>query len=265
MISITLPSLHPETLVACLQNLDASTFGDFEVIVVGPHEPRVGLQRGTLVYLHEPPEEARGIAAAHEKAFAAATGDFVFAYADDHLMEGGWDHVVLREFHKMNDNRLIALGVRETSPHDAIHTSFGRYYANFPLMRRDDVHIVGGWLCGKFKVGFSDTDLSLRVRHAGGKVRWTNARPLRPTQQNARPVKPNHALMLREDEELLLHRWPDFAAIWTPDLKRNPERHPGQDFNLSFVPEDCPRLVGNNTVYCPDPREFWEERVRALA
>lgn len=257
MISITLPSLHPETLVSCLENLDASTSGRFEVIVVSPHEPRVGLRRGTLVWIDEQPDEARGISAAHEKAFTAARGDFVLAYADDHLLETGWDNDILVEFlQREHRNSPFCLGLRETPPHDDIQVSFGRYYANFPLMRRIDAHAVGGWLCGKFQVGFSDTDLSLRVWAADGRVEWSKTRKLRPTQQNARPVKTGHALRLREDEELLLHRWPDLAMLWTPNPD-NPERHPGRDFNVGVHPGSLLFDESARSVYIPDPKDFW--------
>ncbi len=260
MISITLPSLYPETLVSCLENLDASTAGRFEVIVVGPHRPRVGLKKGTLVWVEEFPEQARGIAAAHEKAFAAAAGDFVFAYADDHLLEYGWDNAALVEFNERERASIFCLGLRETPPHDEVHVSFGRYYANFPIMRRRDVYTVGGWLSGKFKVGYSDTDLSLRVWHAGGHCEWSKCRPLRPTQQNARSKGAEHQAALHDDMQLLFHRWPDLASEWTPNFKQNPLRHPGRDFNVSVSPSM--RLFDNaaRTINCPDAREFWARR-----
>ncbi len=263
MISITLPSLYPETLVSCLENLDASTAGRFEVIVVGPHQPRIGLRNGDLVWIEERPEDARGISAAHEKAFAAAAGDFVFAYADDHLLEYGWDNAALVEFNKREDalsHLFLCLGLRETPPHDEVHVSFGRYYANFPIMRRRDVYEVGGWLSGKFKVGYSDTDLSLRVWRAGGLCEWSKCRPLRPTQQNTRSKGAEHQAALHDDMQLLFYRWPDLASEWTPNLIQNPERHPGRDFNVSIGPGMALFDDDGRTVFCPDPMVFWTAR-----
>ncbi len=268
MISITLPSLYPETLVSCLENLDASTAGRFEVIVVGPHQPRVGIKNGDLVWIEERPEEARGIAAAHEKAFAAAAGEFIFAYADDHLLEGGWDNAALVEFNEREGRtrehlaNIFCLGLRETPPHDEVHVSFGRYYANFPIMRRRDVNALRGWLSGKFKVGYSDTDLSLRVWHAGGRCEWSKCRPLRPTQQNTRAKEggASYEALLHSDMQTLFHRWPEIASEWTPNYKTNPERHPGRDFNVSIGPGMALFDEDGRTVFCPDPRIFWTAR-----
>jgi hypothetical protein len=265
MISITLPSLYPEVLVTCLENLDASTARPFEVIVVGPHKPRVGLKNGTLVWIEEFPEQAGGVAAAHEKAFAAITGGFVYAHADDHLLENGWDNAVLSEFAVREKNGPFCLGLRHTAPHDEVHTSFGRYYANFPLMRQTDIYGVGGWLCGKFKAGYADTDLALRVWRAGGRCEWSECRPLRQTQQNVRSKGPEHEIALREDEQLLLRLWPDLAAAWTPNIRENPERHPGRDFNISIDPLTFSGRDNLRSLFCPTPEGFWRMRNHAAA
>jgi GT2 family glycosyltransferase len=254
MISITLPSLYPEILVTCLENLDASTAGPFEVVVVGPEKPRVGLKRGTLVWIEE--HEQRGIAAAHEQAFRASEGSFVLAWADDHLMEGGWDNAALSEFGaRERTGKIFSLGLRHTPPHDHVQTIFGRFYPCFPLMRRADVLSVGGWLSGAFRHGFSDSDLALRVWESGGRCEWSNVRPVRVTQGSARGPKPvGYEEALNADRDLLVRGWRHIVETEGWDCSD------ASRFNTWISPAMPLFDTEERTVFHPFPAEFWAQR-----
>lgn len=255
MISITLPSIKPEILVTALENLDASTKGLFEVIVVSPYAPRVPLSHGKLVWIEE--KEQRGVAAGHEAAFAAAEGEFVFAWADDHIIEGAWDDHVLYEFEDRETECQgpLSLGMRSPEPHNSVNTIFGRFYPCFPFMRRLDVSLVGGWLSGAYRAGFSDSDLGLRVWGMGGRCEWTRVRPIRPTTQPWKYV-PGFEDWLRADVRRLLDAHRELAGGWG---------FTAPEFNVGVEPERHLALVEGYTVCEPDAYEFWRKRRHADA
>jgi GT2 family glycosyltransferase len=221
MISVTLPSLYPEVLVTCLDNLLWAARGDIEVIVVAPFDAgsinwRFAKPGSIVVWVRE--HERRGIAAAHAVAAEHATGDYLFPWADDHLMMDGWDEAAVAE-HEEGRKRasVFSLGMRAVAPHDKVELMFGKYVPCWPLMLRRDVEKVGGWLNGGFRAGYSDADLGLRVWEAGGRCEWSKVRPVRPTQNNVRPGQWQAGALadaLRADLDLLCSRHEEVARGW---------------------------------------------------
>ncbi len=243
MISITLPSLHPEALAAALANLAATTRGPYEVLVVSPFEPW-GVPSNTVFrWFRE--ENPAGCAAAHAVAARHAQGDLVFAFADDHEMVDGWDLQALVEF----DNRCpydrtpFCLGLRGAhSGH--VGTNWGVYYPYFPIMARAPARRLG-WIGNDYHLGFGDSDLAMRVWASGGRCEWTDAGLIRPTPSDKRKGDEDAALYAQADLDLFVGRWwPRFGApsMWpTPRTLR--------DFNLDLRPEDNLDLVEGNTIY----------------
>jgi hypothetical protein len=227
MISVTLPSLYPEVLVTCLDNMRWTARGRLEILVVSPFQPPVGAWGGggrgggEVIWVRE--MQRLGIAAAHAQAAAKATGDYLFPWADDHLMMDGWDEAAVAEHENirfkpgLKDAPILSLGLRAIAPHDKVELMFGKYVPCWPLMLRSDVEKVGGWLNGGFRAGYSDADLGLRVWEAGGRCEWSKVRPVRPTQNNVRPGQWEsgaHADALRADLDLLCSRHEDAARGW---------------------------------------------------
>jgi hypothetical protein len=165
MISITLPSIHPGRLARTIKNIEETTRGSWEAIVVSPFQP---LDHPNVKWAHEPPAESRGANSAHTVAANAAIGDYLVAWVDDHLFVDRWDESALEEFRCLRNSRIFALGLRNAKH---IGTVFGKYYPYFPMMERAQVSEVGGWLSGDYRVGFADCDLAMRVYKAGGKCR----------------------------------------------------------------------------------------------
>ena len=176
-ISITIPSLYPDALGRTMDNIEDVTTGDYEVIVVSPFR----FERENVVWVEE--TERKGCAAAHHIAAKAATGDFLVAFADDHVFVDGWDAVAIENFrrresvflqrggHSSFEPAPFCLGLRHTYPQH-VGTEFGITYPYFPLLRRSAVDRVG-WIGPDYRSGFGDSDLGMRVWEAGGRVEFS--------------------------------------------------------------------------------------------
>lgn len=247
MISITLPSLHRELLVSVCENIVWTTRERPEIIVVSPFQP-YEVPGSRIAWVRE--DEPKGISAAHAAAFAQASGEFVFPWADDHYFNDGWDEVLLAEFKQREEVSAgpLSLGPRFVVPHNNVETIFGRYYPCFPLMRRRGVESVGGWLSPEFKVGFSDPDLGMRVWAAGGRCEWSTSRFLRPSQSNARYPGDGFEERFKTDAALLVQKWFHLASEnW--DLSDTSRYNVGVDLGAG----NCP----GRTICCPNGEEFW--------
>lgn len=247
MISVTLPSLYPEVLVTCVDNLRWTARGKLEIIVVAPFDLP---PRDNVLVVRE--QERRGIAAAHAVAARHATGDYLFPWADDHLMMDGWDEAALAEHEEGRKySPVFSLGLRHIAPHNNVETIFGMYYPCFPLMLRADVEAIGGWLSADFKAGFSDDDLGLRVWEKAGRCEWSKIRPVRPTQATARRVAGDpriYAATMRADFDLLCERHEWIAQDW-----------PTEDTslcNIGLCPEMTRLATDNNTIFCTHAGKF---------
>lgn len=204
-VSVLLPSRHPELAARALHNLDATTRGSYEVVVVADFElPGFPAARWTA------PEGAVGPIATQTRAFSQAAGEFVLATADDALLEPGWDDAVVAEFEAVEREHpveVFLLGLR----FDVIGTTFGIYYANFPFTRR----VMGEklkWYDPRFKLGFGDCDMSLRTWQGGGYCGFTRKKLLTVTKEDQRK---GATVSLPEDLARFVERWaPIYGAGW---------------------------------------------------
>lgn len=251
MISITLPSLHREQLVSVVENIVWTAREKPEIVVVSPFPP-FDVIGSRIVWVRE--DAPAGISAAHAAAFAAAKGEFVFPWADDHYLTDGWDEVLVGEFRQREVEAplgILSLGPRFVAPHNGVETIFGRYYPCFPLMRRGTVERIGGWLSPEFKAGFSDPDLGMRVWAAGGRCEWSTSRFLRPSQSNVRYKGDGHGAQLQADAALLVRKWFHMASDrW--DLSDTSRYNVGIDLGGGWC--------NGRTICCPNGEEFWSKR-----
>ena len=256
MISITLPSLHHEALGEALDNILDMTFNPCQVIVVSPFPVTVISGQHEVVWVEE--KEPAGCAAAHATAATRATGEFITAWADDHLYVKNWD-VLARDdfltrealFESMSPGKVFALGLRRHGS-DYVGTQFGMYYPWFPFMRRSDVWRCGGWLHAAYKVGFSDGDLGMRVWASGGRCEWSGARLVMTGAQDKRKGDSDEALYVVSDMSLFVEKWGKVFGTngWDTGTLRG--------FNIDVIPEQVPQLVdwSGRSIKCNDATKF---------
>jgi hypothetical protein len=237
-ISITLPSIYPEALRRSLANIRDTTRNEYEVIVVSPFR----VESPSIVWIEE--TERRGCAFAHDVAARRATGEFITAFADDWLYVDGWDEKILPDFLEREcqwaDEYLM--GLRYDG--GLVGTVFGIYYANFPFMRRSNLDRYG-WIGPEYRLGFGDSDLSLRVWHRGGRCEFSRERVL-DNAEDDRMRKKTIALFAPEDLALFVSRW---APIYGKGLKTDNLR----DFNLDVCPEIIEGMGDQRTIYRNGP------------
>lgn len=223
-ISITLPTLHLDCVERTLQNLENSTTGhQYEALVCAPFriEERE-TRRGSVVWIED--VERSGCVAAHRAASLRATGDFITAFADDHSYALAWDVIAIEDFllsEARNAGKYgpTSLGLRQVSESPHVGTMFGIYYPYFPLMRLRDAQSIGGWYdSSRYRNGFSDPDLGMRVWASGGICWWAEVATVitRPEDQ-ARKGPPNYL----EDAETFLSYWYlSYGSGWETDFVR---------------------------------------------
>lgn len=241
-VSITLPSIYPEALARSLKNIRDTTRADYEVVVISPFE----VQEPNVKWLRE--EEARGCAYAHDIASKAAKGDFLVAWADDHVFVDGWDTQAIPRFierEKLFQNgdvrKPFAMGLRHVVP-GHVGTEFGIYYPYFPMMRQSMVDDIG-WIGPEYRSGFGDSDLGMRIWAMGGRCEFS---PLGLIVATADDQRKAGVLFTDADMVLFLERWaPTFGAGWPTDHIRA--------FNRDLVPEEWPTLVSDWTIYHNNP------------
>jgi hypothetical protein len=246
MISITLPSLYPEALERALYNVNDATRGDYEVIVVSPFEPPM---IGKVKWIKE--TRSTGCNAAHMAAMAAATGEFVTGWVDDHFYLDDWDEIALEEFHERealfhskSPGKPFELGLRHIDP-THVGTEFGMYYPYFPFMRVSSVKTVG-WLTDEYWTGFADSDLAMRVWDAGGRCEWTSQGLLMPHGDDQRKNM-GDTLAANIDVVDQAHCRPDdmslFISKWAPKYGVGWDTSHLRGFNVDITPERFPQFM----------------------
>ncbi len=245
LISITLPSIHPEALDRALRNVRDATRSPHEVIVVSPFKPP---DIGSVTWV--PETKSTGCNAAHMAAMRAATGAFITGWVDDHYYVDGWDVLALADFrdreaafHVMSPGSPFELGLRHINP-THLGTEFGMYYPYFPFMRMAAVREVG-WLTDEYWTGFADSDLAMRVWDAGGRCEWTSEGIIivHPDDQrkNMADTVANYDIIDQahcrpDDMALFIRRWaPKYGHGWDVSHLRG--------FNVDVTPERFPQFV----------------------
>lgn len=233
-VSITLPSLYPESLYRTLNNLASATqMAVLEVIVVAPFRNEGWVfPKGKIIWVEDTKQD--GCNSAHNLASLHATGDFMFAWADDHTFIDGWDTLAFENFYRreaifrstlpgFKTEGPFILGLRQIqSGPDVggrVGTIFGKYYPYFPLARMDDVKRVGGWFSAEYKHGWGDPDFALRVLEAGGMCEWADDPSI---NVNIEEDQARHGpkTVQNADVSRFLNKWtPKFGVNWPTDLR----------------------------------------------
>lgn len=243
-ISITLPSIHPDALPGAIANINATTRNEHQIIVVSPFEAR----GDNVQWIEE--RRSEGPNFAHYMGAGLASGEFITAMVDDWHYVDGWDEIVIADYEKREEyGANLLMGVRYTTD-DMIGTNFGIYYATFPFMRRR-LMTKYSWLTPEYRVGFGDSDFSMRVWMSGGRVEFSEQALLYPVLgSDGKPIdgaRKKDRLFTDDDMNLFLSRWaPRYGKGWDTTHLRG--------FNLDFNINKYTMLNrGQRTVYYNDP------------
>jgi hypothetical protein len=233
MISITLPSIHPGRLARTIENIEATTRGPWEAIVVSPFRP---VDHPNVKWICELETEPLGANSAHAVAVYSAVGDYLVAWVDDHLFVDRWDESALEEFRCLRNSRIFALGLRNAKH---IGTVFGKYYPYFPMMERMQVSEVGGWLSGDYRIGFADCDLAMRIYKAGGTCRPMGRKIIimhKDDERKLTEMDPGDGRSTAADTALFIKRWaPTYGKGWDTSYLRG--------FNIDVQSEAMAKLI----------------------
>ena len=173
-ISVILPTLRAEAAYRCINRIAATSAGvEYEVVVVSPLD-MLELLTGCSGYerirfVREGAKE--GSCKANTLGYLNASGKYIFAIADDHLL--GADCLkALIAFMEHHDHEVFLAGARCYGVHGPglEHTAYGLYYPYTPCIRRDLVEEVGGFYDPYYRCYWGDPDLAMRVWHHGGRA-----------------------------------------------------------------------------------------------
>jgi hypothetical protein len=242
-LSMTLPSLFPGPAMRVIENVRETVRGiDYEILLVGPTE----IAGPNVRWIKE--ETPRGIPAAHEAAFLSATGDVVFPLADDIELKPGWASAGLEALLKFERGRPYAVGIGQTN--QIVGTVFGIYYPFFPMVRRSTLDAVGGFFLPRYRQGFVDPDLALRIWSIGGACGFTEgafidriSRGLDPSATTAlEKLEASKAALADADTETFVRHWgARYGQGWTTDHYT--------DFNIDVDPIFRMFVADGNTIY----------------
>ncbi len=240
-ISITLPSVYPDSLQKALDNIVATTkSADYEIVVVSPFEVR----HPRVTWIRE--DRPRGTCAALAEAFRHATGDFVMALTDHTALAENWDNDCLVSFEAREQNRkLFCLGLHQSTR--VVCTTFGIYYPLFPFARRATFETVG-YFSDAYQAHFGDSDLALRIWSAGGRCEFTRRPLIIHYTTKDRDHGPTRKLTSYEqDKAVLVERWAGRYGIgWDTAI--------GTNFNSDIDPLTQIAFVRDHTIFFNDPK-----------
>lgn len=255
-VSIILPSRHEDALRGALANIEETTRGEYEVILVAPEAMIVG-REGSYQGAFRLVGDEKGPVRTQALGVRYTRGEFVVAHADDARYTPGWDDAAVVDYEAREalyaaDARFsgqpYVMGLR----FGLLGTAFGMYYANFPFVRRATIATLG-WYDPDFTGGFADIDLSIRAWDHGGVCEFSEAQLLEVVteidqRKKAKVADPG-------DADLFVRRWaPRYGQGW------DTSRLDGYNVNLRPTAD----ILENRTVRCNSSTHF-DERLRRLS
>ena len=165
-ISLIMSSLSTQRIVDFVSHLDAVLPSeDIELVVATPAKvPK--LPRTVVI-----PEPVRlGNIGASRLASEFCSGDIMVGMSDDNRIIDPQAFMQIRRMIYEREKTWFPFCFGFPLMDNKFGTVYGYYYANFPAMSRKSVEAIGGWFDPLFKCGAADTDMSLRVWNAGGRV-----------------------------------------------------------------------------------------------
>lgn len=186
MFSILIPSLRSERLKECVNAIKENTKERHEILV----NTDIG-----------------GTYQAVRKMYKEAKGEYIVHIPDDCTPLKDWLEEPL-EMMKRNTG-LYEVAIRSRNEWDIHkeHCYFGKPFAAFICMRKDDIDSVGGLIDERYSSFYGDPDLSMRVWNNGGNVEYTQ-NPLIHYYDKEDYIKSyNKSLYEEKDKQAFMSKW----------------------------------------------------------
>ncbi len=239
MISVILPTLRPTLAKRCIERIiETSKRISYEVIVVTPIDNI--LFHPNVKFIKE--TEKNGTVFAIEVGIKHASGKYIFAMADDQLIETDCLKNLV-EYMEKREDELLLVGPRYNNlwcntPNQAI---YGRYYPCNPCIKKENIEKVEGFFDTYYKHYYSDPDLTLRVLSMGGKVEVCNNAWIEAVNE-VDVIEAEQRLTFMEEHENFINRWHKIYGInisSDPAIINTGIDDKTNDLNM----EQCSRLI----------------------
>lgn len=193
-LSILLPSFRPDNLTIALAAIKKHTTIDYEILT---------------------DTKTEGCYQAIKKCYQKAKGKYIVCLADDVLVTPGWAEGIIN-FMQPHDGKLFEGGFRFYDKKGICPElgTFGLLYSRVPVLHRDTVRAIHGFIDTRLVSYFGDPDIANRVWVAGGQVQ----------------IAPNLWLYSIDDQNDPIHKRSfdryyssdkrTFKQIWEPEFGR---------------------------------------------
>jgi hypothetical protein len=250
--SILLCSLFPEMFDRALANVYETCGGaDYEIVAVTPF----AVDRPRVRWVKE--AEAKGTVYAYDTAYRHSTGDYIFGFNDDSILQPGWLGHVLA-FIAAREQLFFPYSCGLHTVPGGVGTLFGLYYPYYHFTGRRSVEAAGGWIRPIFRAHFGDGDLAMRIWAAGGRCEVCRDALIAPVER--RESLPESAVRNRQDViyrdvQTFLGEWGErFGQGWGPKLR---------DFNIDISAACQKYFMADHTIMHNAPEFAAVSRIMA--
>lgn len=198
-----LPSLRPQAVASVICEFSRTdSSADYELIVVSPF-PVAGER-----VVHVPETERRGVLFAMNRAYDAASGDYIVTWSDDALPQSDCLTRIVPFVRSHQAPFLACFGKRDERGRRSEQWSvYGRLYASWFCASRKTLEMMGGLWDPIFKNYWADPDLSLRVYERGGGVEVCEIATIRVAQVWDDIKSQNLSTTFESDTAAFFDRW----------------------------------------------------------
>jgi len=206
MISILLPTIRPHLYRRAVDSIArAAGLVKYEVIVVADFGPE-NLPKTTWIV-----RERRGVIDAIYLATLEATGDYLFVFNDESVLDVG-SLESLYYYALTNPGKVL-------TPHHVPSFNFSYYgkpFAAFPFVHRDVVKKLGGLFDPAYRGFYADPDFSMRAHAAGVPIEVVHSATIRHCNEHDTPHWQSVSKYLDADRALFRSRWDHFGPFMDP-------------------------------------------------
>jgi hypothetical protein len=207
VISVILPSIRPELVMACVHDLRAAhrdipteivVVADFAASFANPHTPWFVQPRS-------------GVIAAIDLGYRSSRGDYVFLTNDQTRM--GPDAIArLYDAAEAQPGRLLS--PRHLPPFTFAY--YGLPFAPFVFAHRDLITSLGGFLDPVYRAFYADPDLSMRAHAAGVPVEVVPEATIQHNNWTDAAKTQNWDAYFLADQATFRARWDHLGAFRDP-------------------------------------------------
>ena len=165
-ISITLPSLRPETALQRVREFSATNGdSDYELIIVSPF----AIEGDKVVHIQE--KEPKGTAFANDMAYQNSSADHIVWWADDLVPTVNCLANIVNFVKSKKDPFIASFRMKDRFGKEKPQwTIYGKLLAGFGCASRNTLDLIGGYFDTAYRSYWQDPDMCLRAWTRGGKV-----------------------------------------------------------------------------------------------